>query len=328
MRYYVTLFDSNYLTRGLTMYRSLLRHELDFHLWIICFDNLAYEILSKLKLDKVTLVSLTEFEDPELLKIKPQRTQQEYCWTCTPSTLLYVLNTIPEVDRITYLDADLMFFSPPEAIFAEAGGSSIILTEHRYLPEHNQSVTSGIYNVQFMMFRRDKEGLKALNWWCERCLEWCYARFEDNKFGDQKYLDDWLERFENICVVKNLGAGLAPWNAAQYQLTKAEDKILVEHDPLIFYHFHALKLHHLEIAYFCAEYPIGNNLKNWVYIPYLQELQQAYEEIRQIIPQFNNGVVSFPKPPKRPKAFYHFIRSTLKDIQERRYYRYARSLSQ
>jgi hypothetical protein len=328
MRYYVTLFDSNYLTRGLTMYRSLSRHELDFHLWIICFDDLAYEILAKLNLEKVTLVSLTEFEDPKLLKIKPQRTCQEYCWTCTPSTLLYVLNTIPEVDRITYLDADLMFFSSPEDIFTEAGEASILLTEHRYLPEHDQSNTCGIYNVQFMMFRRDKEGLRALNWWRDRCLEWCFARIEENKFGDQKYLDDWLERFDNICVVKNLGAGLAPWNAAQYKLSKNENKIWVEDNPLIFYHFHALKLHHLEIAYLCASYPIEDKLKDWVYLPYLQELQQTYQEIRKTIPRFNNGVVDFPKPPKHPKRFYYFVKATLKDIKERRYYRYDRSLSQ
>jgi len=44
MHYYVTLFDSNYLTRGLVMYSSLLRHAGEFHLWIICFEDLAYQL--------------------------------------------------------------------------------------------------------------------------------------------------------------------------------------------------------------------------------------------------------------------------------------------
>jgi hypothetical protein len=73
------------------MYRSLLRQGDDFHLWIICFDDLVYELLNKLHLEKVTLIPLEQFEDEELLKIKPQRSRVEYCWTCTPSTALYVL---------------------------------------------------------------------------------------------------------------------------------------------------------------------------------------------------------------------------------------------
>ncbi|MFN5952428.1 MAG: hypothetical protein ACK6A9_18285 [Dolichospermum sp.] len=322
MNYYVTLFDSNYLTRGLVMYRSLLRHAGEFHLWIICFDDLAHQLLQQLNLEKVTLVSLSEFEDSELLKIKPQRTQREYCWTCTPSTLLYVLNTEPHVDTITYLDADLMFFSSPEPIFTEAKNASILLTEHRYLPEYDQSATSGIYNVQFMMFRRNIEGLNALKWWRDRCIEWCYARFENGKFGDQKYLDDWKERFPGVHIVEHLGSGLAPWNAAQYNLTKKGENIFVEEYPLIFYHFHALKIHPFKIGYL-SNYPLKPELCEWVYYPYYQQLNQSYQEIQNLTPGFKLGIVNFPKPPKRPDNLYRFIRSVIKDIRQRRYYYYA-----
>ncbi|MDB9308492.1 hypothetical protein PN471_07555 [Aphanizomenon sp. CS-733/32] len=322
MNYYVTLFDSNYLTRGLVMYRSLLSHAGEFHLWIICFDDLAYQLLQKLNLEKVTLVSLSEFEDSELLKIKPQRTQREYCWTCTPSTLLYVLNTEPHVDTVTYLDADLMFFSSPEPIFTEAKNASILLTEHRYLPEYDQSATSGIYNVQFMMFRRNIEGLNALKWWRDRCIEWCYARCENGKFGDQKYLDDWKERFPGVHIVEHLGSGLAPWNAAQYNLTKKGENIFVEEYPLIFYHFHALKIHPFKIGYL-SNYPLKPELCEWVYYPYYQQLNQSYQEIQNLTPGFKLGIVNFPKPPKRPDNLYRFIRSVIKDIGQGRYYYYA-----
>jgi hypothetical protein len=322
MNYYVTLFDSNYLTRGLVMYRSLLRHAGEFHLWIICFDDLAHQLLQQLNLEKVTLVSLLEFEDSELLKIKPQRTQREYCWTCTPSTLLYVLNTEPHVDTITYLDADLMFFSSPEPIFTEAKNASILLTEHRYLPEYDQSATSGIYNVQFMMFRRNIEGLNALKWWRDRCIEWCYARCENGKFGDQKYLDDWKERFPGVHIVEHLGSGLAPWNAAQYNLTKKGENIFVEEYPLIFYHFHALKIHPFKIGYL-SNYPLKPELCEWVYYPYYQQLNQSYQEIQNLTPGFKLGIVNFPKPPKRPDNLYRFIRSVIKDIGQGRYYYYA-----
>lgn len=306
------------------MYRSLLRHGGEFHLWIICFDDLAYELLSKLNLEKVTLVSLSKFEDEELLHIKPQRTRQEYCWTCTPSAALYVMNTEPYVDTITYLDADLMFFSSPEPIFAEAINASIILTEHRYLPDFNDSITSGIYNVQFVMFRRDSQGLQALKWWRDRCIEWCFAKVEDNKFGDQKYLDDWTERFTGVHVVQHLGAGVAPWNSAQYSFNKIEDEVYIEENkPLIFYHFHALKIYHFNIGYVCECYPIKTDVCNWIYRLYFAEIGKSYKEIRMRVTKFNGGIVNFPKLPKRPGLLYKFLKYKLQEIKEGRYYRYV-----
>jgi hypothetical protein len=305
------------------MYRSLLRHGGEFHLWIICFDDLAYEMLDKLHLEQITLVSTSQFEDEELLRIKPQRNRKEYCWTCTPSTVLYVLNTEPHVDAITYLDADLMFFSSPEPIFAEAGDATIILTAHRDLPEFNISANAGIYNVQFMRFRRNSEGLRALQWWRERCIEWCFDRVEDNKFGDQKYLDDWPERFTGVHVLQHLGAGVAPWNSAQYSFKKVEHKVYVENQILIFYHFHALKLYPFNIGYCCEIFPIRINVRNWIYQTYFDEIGRAYQTIRSINSKFNLGIVDFPKIPRRPDNLSRFLMFVVKEIQEGRYYRYA-----
>jgi hypothetical protein len=52
---------------------------------------------------------------------------------------------------------------------------------------------------------------------------------------DQKYLDDWTERFEGIYVSENMGEGVAPWNIQQWQ---QENKL-----KIVFYHFHAFKFY-------------------------------------------------------------------------------------
>jgi hypothetical protein len=314
------------------MYRSLLKHGGNFHLWIICFDDLGYQILEKLNLDKVTLVSLAQFEDPELLRVKKERQPHEYCWTCTPSTALYVLNSAPYVDCITYLDADLMFFSSPEPIFTELKDASIGLTEHRYIPTFDQSIPRGIYNVQFMVFKRDDIGLKALNWWRDRCLEWCYDRIEDNKFGDQKYLDDWKERFSGVKTIEHLGAGVAPWNVSQYSLNQIDSQVYLETEPLIFYHYHALKLHDFNIGY-CTHYawnyglnkyyPWNYKLKKLIYQPYFQKIAKSYQELRGIYPKFNKGIVSFLDLPHPNKKSYKLINFIFKEIIRGKYYKYA-----
>ena len=285
---FCTLFDSNYLTRGLAMHASLMKHCNDFHLYIFAFDRKCLEILTRLsqngELPNCTLISLAQFEDPELLKVKQTRSIAEYCWTSTSSTILYVLNNF-EVESCTYLDADLYFYTSPKVIFDELGGKSILLTEHRYSPKYNKEIKSGKYCVQFVTFRNNAEGRTALEWWRERCLEWCYARYEEGKFGDQLYLDDWTERFAGVHVLQNRGGGLAAWNVQQYDFTE-EQGVITAHYPTekttfnpVFYHFHYLRFLSGKRVELGRRY-LSPAVVNIFYIPYIKHLLDLTEKIR------------------------------------------------
>lgn len=252
------------------MYESLKTHSGSFHLFIFAFDDRSYSLLKKLQLDHVTVISLQEFEDDQLLAIKDTRSAGEYCWTCTPSTIKYSLEHY-NLDSCTYLDADLYFFSNPSVLIEEMGGKSVLITEHRYTPRYDQSTTSGIYCVQFMTFKNDPNGIKVLNWWRNACIEWCYARVEDGKFGDQKYLDDWTTRFEGIHVLQHLGGGVAPWNVQQYNLRD-------ETFNLIFYHFHHFKFlpdNLIELG----RYKLDTDVLTLLYTPYLKHLERIKKNI-------------------------------------------------
>jgi hypothetical protein len=164
------------------------------------------------------------------------------------------------------LDADLYFFSNPSVLIEEMGDKSVLIAEHRYTPIYDQSATSGIYCVQFMTFKNNANGMKVLNWWRNACNNWCYARFEDGKFGDQKYLDDWTTRFDGIHVLQNLGGGVAPWNIQQYNLYDSNF-------TLIFYHFHNLKFlmnNKIELG----NYQLDKQNLKLLYTPYLEELER------------------------------------------------------
>lgn len=204
MMNFCTLFDSYYMHKGLALYRSLLKNCLDFHLYIMAFDFPCYEKLKNLGLNNVTIRYICDFETEELISLKDQRTKAEYCWTCGPAIIEYFIETF-SLNNCTYLDADLMFMASPQIIFDEFDKSvSIAISEHF----HNETI-GGKYCVQFMYFRNDIEGRKCLKWWKERCIEWCYARYEDGKYGDQKYLDSFPLLFENVYIIKNRGVGLS-----------------------------------------------------------------------------------------------------------------------
>jgi len=270
---YCTLFDSNYLTRGLAMYESLNKYSCDFHLYIFAFDDKSFNLLTELYLSNVTIISLLEFEDDDLLKIKQGRSAGEYCWTCTPSIIKYSIETY-DLTNCTYLDADLYFFSNPVVLIEEMGDKSVLITPHRYTQEYDQSATSGIYCVQFMTFKNDENGMKILNWWRNSCNDWCYARFEDGKFGDQKYLDDWTSRFTGVHVLENLGGGVAPWNIQQYNLSKQEFK-------LVFYHFHNFKFLENDMLEF-GDYKLSKYNINKLYKPYIQHLDGITKKLKRI----------------------------------------------
>lgn len=236
--HFVTLFDSNFLPIGLCLHASLMEHAKPFHLWILCMDELIEQQLRQLSLPHVSLIPLREVESEALLNIKGGRTRAEYCWTLTPFTPQFVFERDQTVRQVTYLDADLYFFDSPQILlnYFEESGKQVLITEHAYAPEYDQALTCGKFCVQFMTFKRSEGGLKVMRWWQERCLEWCFKRFEDGKFGDQKYLDDWPERFANeVHVLKQVEKTLAPWNVFHFE---TQGKKL---SP-VFYHFHSLRI--------------------------------------------------------------------------------------
>jgi len=273
---YCTLFDSFYLSRGLVLYESLKATTPNFKLYIFAFDTQADKVLRELRLPEVVVVSQAEFETPQLLKIKSERSRGEYCWTTTPVIIEYCINTYL-LTHCTYLDADLFFFSNANQLVDLLGDKSVMITDHRYTPRYDQSKTSGKYCVQFMTFKNDNRGMTALLWWKDRCLEWCYDRIENGKFGDQKYLDDWPTRFEGVYELQHEGGGLAPWNIQQYHVVFNNKSLSVKSRanasewPVIFYHFHALRFLAIDKADL-GTYTLKTYVINLIYRPYLDTL--------------------------------------------------------
>jgi hypothetical protein len=311
---FCTLFDRNYLVRGLVLYRSLVETGADFNLRVFCMDTETAELLGRLALASVEVVTLAELEslDPELAAIRGTRSHLEYMWTATPAVCLASFARDPALREITYLDADLRFSVDPQPLFDEIGDASITIISHRYAPRWRAyEATSGIYNVEWLTFRRDVHGVEALEWWRERCLEWCRAVAEDGKFGDQAYLDDWPERFEGVHVLEHPGAGVAPWNLEASELgVAAGGGLLVDGAPLVFFHHHGMRLIEgsgpvvqlgmLARVYrssvdrgrklrWRSGYPLDPHALRLIWEPYMVELLDALDAIRTVAPSFAAG---------------------------------------
>lgn len=288
--YYCTLFDSFYLSRGLCLIRSLMRNQPESNIDVYCFDEFSYSILKDLNDQRIHPVSLSEFETPRLLEVKRSRTMGEYCWTCTPHTMLHSINILKR-PHCTYLDSDIFFFSSDRTMIEElnydSGPKHTLITPHFYPADRDQSEKSGIYCVQYVRFESSPEAMKLLQHWGDQCLDWCFNRHENGKFGDQKYLDRWPQDYPFVHVTQNRGAGLAPWNISQYRYSDEdlnqgplqihwETKI----SPVIFYHFHGLKILKNGNVDMC-HYWIPDIIKRTIYLPYVRELTKVEAELKR-----------------------------------------------
>jgi len=277
MRYFCTYFDYDYFTRGMALYESLRQHCPVFTLWVLCLDQTSYDNLVGRNLPGLKLVSLAELEQatPGLAEARTNRSQVEFYFTCTPALPLFVLSSAPDVDLITYLDSDLYFYGDPELVFLEIGAGSVGIIRHRVGPELAIVEQYGIYNVGWVSFRRDAAGLACLRWWCERCIEWCCTRIEKDRYADQKYLDFFPTRFQNVVVLEHKGANLAPWNISNYRIAAGNGRATVDGQPLVFFHFNGFKqINRISYATGLGMYGISadRDVLRAVYGPYIQAL--------------------------------------------------------
>lgn len=297
MNVYCTLFDSVYLSRGLLLHESLQNKTGDFHLYIFAFDDLCYNILLRLKLPKVTIVPLHDIENDKLLAVKSGRTRAEYCWTCTSSVISYVFEKY-NVRECTYVDADLFFYSSPAILIDELKSEkSVLITEHGYscLSKIIEQKRAGRFCVQFITFKNEPDSLRILYYWRDQCIDWCYARYEDGKFGDQKYLDEWPEKYPSVLILQNPGGGIAPWNLQKYSFriygdsVTGKSRISGNEFDVVFFHFHYVRFMKNGFVDLGWNF-ITDNAKKVFYLPYIERIIRIENYLEKNFPAYQRTV--------------------------------------
>lgn len=289
---YCTYFDSGYLSRGLALIESLRAHGDDSPVWIMTLDGPAHDYLVDAKIPGVTVVTVAELEAtvPELPALKSQRSRMEYYFTTTPLLIRFVMDSYSVDTTVIYLDADLYFFDDPTLALAALGNDSVGIIEHRYQPRLARRLAKyGRFNVGWVGFRADSAGRACLDWWGASTLEWCGDTPEDGKYADQGYLDQFPSRFAGVAILEPLGLDLAPWNTARHVISASDSRVMVDDDPLVFFHFHGVRrtTRWWMTSQLVYEAPMGRVLREAVYAPYLSALarQDAVVDASPLVPQ-------------------------------------------
>jgi hypothetical protein len=277
MRHFTTLFDKNYLAKGLVMLDSLRRHSSkSYVIHVLCLDAETHDVLSEQRYSEL-IDGIYGVETFRHVPYFSPRAWTEFCWTMA-SQFTHLIAQQENCESVTYLDADLLFFSDPEPVFTEIGDKCIGVVEHRLIPSKKHLGVNGRFNVAFNYFKNNPTGRECLSTWAAQVRERCDA----STCGDQKYLDSWPARYGDEChVIQHIGANVAPWNLANYRLgllsgPEGQRYPCVDGLPVLWYHYH--------------EYRHGVRLTNYelrpedielIYKPYIAAMNAATERIDQ-----------------------------------------------
>jgi len=270
---FCTITTKYRLYQCIAMYNSLRKFLPDANLAVLCMDEDTNKLLEKAALPGMRLIPLKQLETKEYRAVKAYRNKTEYCWTMKPVLLQYLIGSYGNFDVITYLDSDLYFFDNPLKLFAGNRKWNVLVTNHKV----NRKVNSG-----FIAFRKNKIANKALEWWRKKCLNWCFDRIENERFGDQGYLDALRRMFNGVKYLKIPGANIAPWNCFNYDFSCKDGRLYVGRCRLIFFHFSGFRLRRIGMSAYAYESDIPCEICR----VYCKEVSEAIDYIKSIDCEF------------------------------------------
>jgi hypothetical protein len=242
---FATLFDKNYLSRGITLYNSIKDNCKCFTFYVLALDEFTNNYLDNANFENLKIINLRELEefDTGLADSKNNRTLIEYYFTISPCLPLYILNKF-NADHVCTLDADLFFYSTPESIFEKLDEYSVIITPHKFSNSLIHLNSYGLYNVSFQIFKNNTVALNCLNIWRNDCLNSCNdVNVIGENFADQKYLDKWPNLLnKELYILNDNISGIAPWNVSNYNLKYINNILFSNNEKVIFFHFHDFKI--------------------------------------------------------------------------------------
>ena len=77
-------------------------------------------------------------------------------------------------------------------------------------------------------FRNDDVGRKCVSEWANQCMDWCYQKLYKGKYADQKYLDYWPNKYDNL-KTKNMET---LWSWIPKNLNKFRSMPLIRKDAI------------------------------------------------------------------------------------------------
>jgi len=298
MTIYFTSITINYFAKARVLCKSLKKYNAKAVFFLAISDKIPEDIdLSKEPFDYIfNTKNLDNIENINIFYFKHNIT--ELCTAVKPFIAKYIFESL-KADKVIYLDPDIAVFNSLTELESLLDNYSMIFTPHQLIPEEQDIyikeneilfLKKGICNLGFFGVKKDNEGLKFINWWSNRLLNYCfddnYCVLDDLRhngllglYTDQKWIDLVPSFFNNFFYIKNPGYNVCTWNLSGRNVRYINEHYSVNEKPLYFFHFSGYDsgAHINELIKSLSYYPHNNDVKllsEW----YKNQLKENDEE--------------------------------------------------
>lgn len=182
-----------------------------------------------------------------------EHTVVELCTAVKPFAFRHLFDTYG-YKSIVYQDPDTVLYSRLVELESELQQHPVILTPHVTVPAEDTDdlldgemlgcLRHGVFNLGFLALTNKGEGPVFLQWWLDRCREYCFDDNQRGLFTDQKWVDLAPCFFQSLKILRLPSYNVATWNLYYRKVEKLPTgEIVVNRDfPLRFYHFSGFDL--------------------------------------------------------------------------------------
>jgi glycosyltransferase involved in cell wall biosynthesis len=319
-----TIIARNYLPRARVLAASLARHNSGVRLHIVVLDDVQRAIASDDTFE-ITHAADLPFDPPsDFYTMAAIYDVTELATAVKPWAFQHLFARGASV--VIYLDPDIEVFDSLGPLEALAQTHGMVVTPHiteplprdRKHPDERDLLQSGVYNLGFLALSAPAAG-SFLPWWRAQLRRDCLNDPAHGFFVDQRWID-FAPAFFEPCILKDAGYNVAYWNLPHRVLARDGDRIIVNGQPLRFFHYsgfspgapHLLSKHQLDsvrvrlsdtplLAELCARYAEALNdagFAEWSALPYAFVLDARTRKVlrRTYLDDEAAGHTSFPNP--------------------------------
>ena len=237
-----TIIAKNYVAFARTLCDSFLAHHPNGVFSTLVIDDIDGYIDPAQ--EHFEIISLASLGIPDLRDFCFKYNITELSTAVKPYVLKYLFD-VKQVEKILYLDPDILVTGPLEDLYHLLDFHDIILTPHLDAdfpddgrkPDDAHIMLSGIFNLGFIGLRRSDNVDRFLQWWQHKLYTKCIVDHGAGYFVDQKFIEYAFVLFRNISIVFDTGYNAAYWNLHSRAITYRDGRWMCNDGRLYFYHF-------------------------------------------------------------------------------------------